>query len=515
MANSEYVDNSFPSSINNNSQNSLVEINVRKMSGNALPTIIILQNEPIYEFRKRVTYIIGEPIYNIRLLRGQEILQGDKPIYIEGLDNEISLVVLNTNPILIIPTGEYQTAIITFYSRLIYNRKNYNVCESDITELKLGETFTMIYRGDTHTVGITSLKRAIYWINNISINIEDINMKIEETFKLRQDEYFTMISAGDYQTAAITSEGRAFCWDHHNYKMIKIPELKPGEIFTMISAGGYHIAAITSLGRAICWGIDNYKQVSDIPTLGKDEYFTIISAGECHTAAITSEGRAVCWGWNPNNMVLDVPELRPDEYFRMISAGDCHTATITSSGSCSHSSLELNSRAVCWGDDSDGRALRIPELRLGESFTMISAGLNHNAAITSDGRAVCWGMSCNKVPELSSYPVGFERIGKYSASFELNGLGESFTMISAGISLTAVITSEGRAVCWGEDFRGQISRIPKLRPGEFYKMISAGSTHISAITSEGRIVCWGDDDEEDDDADDLMIYPVGAPLLDV
>ena len=84
----------------------------------------------------------------------------------------------------------------------------------------------------------------------------------------------------------------------------------------------------------------------------------------------------------------------------------------------------------------------------------------------------------------------------------LSGLN-SATDISAGSLHTCVIVQGGAVKCWGENINGQLgdgnttlSSTPVDvvdLPGEVTD-ISAGGWHTCALTSDGRALCWGDND---------------------
>ena len=72
--------------------------------------------------------------------------------------------------------------------------------------------------------------------------------------------------------------------------------------------------------------------------------------------------------------------IRTDLEAKGISAGNAHTCAITASND-----------AVCWGSNSDGQTMPIPDGR----YIALSAGNAHTCAITADNEAVCWGSNAN------------------------------------------------------------------------------------------------------------------------
>ena len=84
---------------------------------------------------------------------------------------------------------------------------------------------------------------------------------------------------------------------------------------------------------------------------------------------------------------------------------------------------------------------------------------------------------------------------------ELDGI----VQISAGGFHTCAATEEGKVVCWGRNFNGQLgnggtanqSRAGHVVTGSSgdhltgIARVGAGDTHTCALKSNGEVVCWG------------------------
>ena len=95
----------------------------------------------------------------------------------------------------------------------------------------------------------------------------------------------------------------------------------------------------------------------------------------------------------------------------------------------------------------------------------ISAGESHSCAITSDNRAVCWG---NNQGNKATPPSG-----------------KKFIAVSASYFHSCGITSDNDAVCWGSS--------PAVNPPQDEKFIAigAGAAHSCGITAGNDVFCWG------------------------
>ena len=122
-----------------------------------------------------------------------------------------------------------------------------------------------------------------------------------------------------------------------------------------ISAGGEHACGLRENGDAVCWGWNHDGQATDVA--GED--FVTISAGSYHTCGLRENGTGMCWG--AYSISLDGP-------YTAISAG------VGVAGICA---------PECWG--------RPAELPDGISLSTISVGSSHVCGVRENGDAVCWG----------------------------------------------------------------------------------------------------------------------------
>jgi alpha-tubulin suppressor-like RCC1 family protein len=78
-----------------------------------------------------------------------------------------------------------------------------------------------------------------------------------------------------------------------------------------------------------------------------------------------------------------------------------------------------------------------------------------------------------------------------------------FSQVSSGGAHTCGVTADGRAYCWGSNFRGQLgdgleaSEVARARPAAVattlrFRQISAGEQHTCAVTFDDLAYCWGD-----------------------
>ena len=105
-----------------------------------------------------------------------------------------------------------------------------------------------------------------------------------------------------------------------------------------------------------------------------------------------------------------------------------------------------------------------------ERFIALSVGKYHNCALREDGRALCWGQ--NSRDQLSAPG------------------NEVFVAISAGADHTCGLRQDGTAVCWGR-WHHQGPEATSL-VGEKLVAINAGGAHTCGLREDGMAVCWGE-----------------------
>jgi alpha-tubulin suppressor-like RCC1 family protein len=100
---------------------------------------------------------------------------------------------------------------------------------------------------------------------------------------------------------------------------------------------------------------------------------------------------------------------------------------------------------------------------------VLSCGNFFTAVVTPEGRVVCWGDNRFKQCEP---PADLENV----------------IAVSAGGLHSAALTRDGRVVCWGENSRGQCNVPVELSNAI---AVSCGFGFTMALTSNGQVKCWG------------------------
>lgn len=316
--------------------------------------------------------------------------------------------------------------------------------------------------------------------------------------------------AGNNHTCALLRSGLVMCWGRNHAGQLgynrtdNLGDGEPvtsfgfvtlGDLATKIAAGGDHTCAILQSGALRCWGLNASGQLGrgDTANIGDNE--TVYSAGNVdlgltaggtvrdlalgnfHTCALLSNSAVRCWGQNShgqlgyghsnnlgdNEPVNALPNVSLTGTVRKLVAGNLWTCALTNAGTLR-----------CWGYGGDGQlgqpfnggvgqswgdhANELPstlpsDINTGAQVTDVTAGESHVCALSSDSKLKCWGTG-------SSGQLGYGSNSSLNApAAEGIGLdGVSAYGVSAGISHTCALRSNGTARCWGAGADGRTGR---------------------------------------------------------
>ena len=293
------------------------------------------------------------------------------------------------------------------------------------------------------------------------------------------------IAAGNDHSLALKSDGTVWAWGWNNSGQlgnvsttssnvpVQVRSISTATYLTGVSAiaaGGNHSLALVN-GMVLEWGAVNSKtRPTAMSSLSTD--VIAIAAGYNHSLALKSNGTVWAWGSNSNGQL-----------------GNGGTTN-------SSAPVQVLKGASVNADES-------PNL---ERVAAISAGNNHSVALTSDGKVWSWGQNDkgqlgNNSYTNSSTPVGVVGGGGGSAS-PLTGV----SAISAGSDHSLALQSNGTVSAWGHNLFGQLGVNNDDEDRNTYALVSGvdgngylnnamaiagGGCHSVALTSDGKVLTWG------------------------
>jgi cysteine-rich repeat protein len=266
-------------------------------------------------------------------------------------------------------------------------------------------------------------------------------------------------------------------------------------------------------------------------------------------------GRVRCWGNNSQGQLgygntdlvgddetpPDVGDLQLPGPVLNVSSGDGHSCAM----------LESGTEFLCWGVGSSGQLgygntsnigddefpAAIDPVDIGADVDLITIGGTHSCAITVSGTVRCWGAGGGGALGYGT----FENIGDNELPSAAGNvmIGAAIDGVSAGISHTCAIQSNGALRCWGQGFNGQLGygntnsigddETPSVAPGaplvfpDAAVQVGAGLRHTCVLFENGDVRCWGSNAVgqlgrgdnvpigDDEPATTIDPIPLGAP----
>jgi alpha-tubulin suppressor-like RCC1 family protein len=363
-------------------------------------------------------------------------------------------------------------------------------------------------------------------------------------------------------TSCAIADGLVYCWGSNitgelgdsptltaytkAERVRALDAIKADDIFVPGSFWGSH-ACVIAAGNVHCWGNSSDGQLGErvstfassavpvaiaLPSAAKK-----LSLGPDHTCAIVADG-VVCWG--SNGTPQSANRSSPLAKSRVAIPGNPSAVDITSgeSHTCAVVQESASARAVyCWGYHNGGRLgdgvdkeenaapIKVP-LTSGDISGIASAHWDTCALVA--GGVTCWGPSY-KTGTPTTFPL--TPIAGISASsgrtlrdVSMSGAGAcalwgsdvscfspwdapltrtgSATRLRAGTGQTCAVTSDGNAVCFGNNDSGQLGRGTLQDSDDAARVMglvapvkaiaTGGEPHAfsCAIDAEG-VKCWG------------------------
>jgi len=278
-------------------------------------------------------------------------------------------------------------------------------------------------------------------------------------------------------------------------------------------AAGAHTCAISDVGAAYCWGYDaggpfggSGSAMNPLPVAAGGLVFNALSVSKIQniTCGLTTTGAAFCWGENITGQIGDgtkTARLTPTAVsgglmFKSIAVGNAHTCAVTVSGD-----------AYCWGTSFNGalgdgfHGVRLTPSRAaaGLTFETVVAGGDFTCGLTTAGAAYCWGLNITS-------QLGNGDVSVFLSDTPLRVASEApFTSLTAGNQTVCGLTTEGKALCWGDGFFGAVgdgtagteggqTRHPTptaVAGGLTFQSLSGGFNTTCGVATTGATYCWG------------------------
>lgn len=255
-----------------------------------------------------------------------------------------------------------------------------------------------------------------------------------------------------------------------------------------LDAGGNQTCALIEGGRVRCWGDNRFGQLGYGNTLnvGDNESpwevgdiqlpagVLEIRAGGSHVCALTENlGDVICWGHGDGGVLGtgDETALGDDELPANVSPVAMGAeASGLSSGGSHNCILDTSSQVRCWGSAflgslgyGNNESIGDNELpaaagtvEIGATAIQVTAGLSHTCAVLSDGRVRCWGFNSSGQLGIGSVqPIGDDELPDTTTPLSF---GVGAVKVVTGWLSTCTLFEDGTVRCWGRGEDGTLGR---------------------------------------------------------
>ncbi len=289
---------------------------------------------------------------------------------------------------------------------------------------------------------------------------------------------YAAIAAGNTETCAVRTDGQLRCWGG-----VLADTAPTTGRFVDVALYNGRACAIRSDGGLQCWQAAGVSSLGVLPS-GR---FMDVALGQSHACALRSDGQALCWGSNAQGQTA-VPAATA---FVALGVGYQHTCGVRENGSL-----------VCWGANPSGQ-LTVPA----GGYTALAVGRGHACARDEEGAIRCWGDEGPGKGALSVPSTGFDRVfagpgfacgltfGNESLGNDIGCVGATTAMtppvrqyrdLSFGSTSACGVALDGQIECWGQS-------LGALPQNERVQSVAVGEAHACALrTSDGTAVCWGE-----------------------
>lgn len=414
-----------------------------------------------------------------------------------------------------------------------------------------GVSFSAISAGVFHNLSVTTLGELYTWGLGTSGQLGDSTVVSKSSPIKIGTSSWSAVSAGWSHNLGVTSQGNLFAWGLGTSGQIGVGSLLsqsapvavsiPAVSWVSVAAGHYHSMATTITGILYAWGLNVYGQLGNLSSTTKNSpvlvstpvvtSWTSIAAGDGISISITSGSQLYGWGSNSNYQVGYPPSnggnisspvlvytLGPSLSWTAISAGFTHTLAISTIGVL-----------YAWGDGGSGQLGNNSLVNAiyptpvsgpaSTSWNAVAAGQVYSLAITTAGILYGWGYNTN-------YNLGTITNTQVSSPVLVSSpAGLSWSVVSAGVSTSFAITTQGILYSWGVSHLGELGQLgntsassPSLVSGPAstsWAAVSAGSNswNTYAITSTGILYAWGDNGNGQLGINTIATISVSSPVL--
>jgi alpha-tubulin suppressor-like RCC1 family protein len=333
---------------------------------------------------------------------------------------------------------------------------------------------------------------------------------------------------GGFHSLALCSDGTLAAWGESFYGQLgngsttqsSVPVavlqtgVLAGKTVVAVAAGPQHNLALCSDGTVAAWGYNSWGQLgnggfaqSTVPVaviqsgVLSGKTVVAVAVGANHSLALCSDGTLAAWGYNSNGQLGNSTYPYSQVPVAVVQSGVLAGKTVVAVAAGANHNLVLCSDGTlaAWGINNNGQlgnnstvqssapvlVRQTTGVLSGKTVVAVAAGAYHNLALCADGTVAAWGynsagqLGINSTTQ-STVPVAVLQTGVLAA--------RTVTMVSAGLSHSLALCSDGTLAAWGANSNGQLgnntftgSTVPVLTSTS---PLAAGERFIAASSGQ-------------------------------
>ena len=402
-----------------------------------------------------------------------------------------------------------------------------------------------IESGNNHSLALDSEGKVYAWGRNSEGQLGD-GTNIDRSIPVLVDisgvlngKNIVKVSAGADHSLALDDQGKVYAWGRNNEGQLGDGNFEEYDDYGSNDYGyddygyddyGYDDYGSNDYGYTF-QGIDSNVPV-EVDTSGVlgGKNIVEIRAGSFYSLALDDQGKVYSWGSNFNGQLGDGTTIKRFTPVEVDTSGvlDGKNIIQISAGGDYSLALDDQGKVYAWGDNFNGQLgdgnleeyyyYGYVEIRgidssvpvevdtsgvlEGKNIVQVSAGGFHSLALDEDGKVYSWGY--NGSGELGDGTDNISNVPVEVVDGNVDFTSKNIVQVSAGISHSLALDSDGKVYSWGEGYQGELGigiNGQRSVPVEVYTsgvlegknivQIRAGQFYSVALDSFSDLYSWG------------------------
>ena len=345
------------------------------------------------------------------------------------------------------------------------------------------KTYTSIDAGNSYAIAIDSAGILYAWGLNSSgqLGVGDyINRSVATQVAAALPIYFNRHSLGFDHVIMTRNDGTLYGWGNNNVGQIQQSVNTVIQSWSQVNStdGGSHVVALRNDGSVWTWGLNSSGQLGIGDTLDRSSpvqvtsigtSWTAITAGAASTYAVRQDGYLFAWGSNTTGQLGDNTSINKS---LPVQIGRDSWSQISGGGTGANGymlGIKTDYTLYAWGLNTVGQLglngsvpsgatlnRSSPVLVGASSWSQISAGVSHSLGITTDGVLYAWGgNTTGQLGIIVPFIVPNGDTITRSAPTQVS-VDRSWTKVAAGSGHSLALDTIGAMFAWGENTSGQL-----------------------------------------------------------